>query len=261
MTVTKRCLGAPARRYYGPGVYRPPDTMPVPLDVQDAGALKKAEREPRGRSSTSSRTHPPLSEYVDEYETLLRQPHLKQRTSIFGVFAGRALALGFTGRCARFRCRVGLRKKQPTRLRPVDFDIPGRRERDCYTVSGAVEECDNPTDHQAVHRLAAQEPGPVIHRQHKVAPPSRVEMKSNMEELIHISSLSPRASTSLRRGLPAVSTRKGNSHYMSPTARTSLRMKIRAAVPICGAQRDDEAYLADVVRLSHARHRVGEIDR
>ena len=82
-----------------------------------------------------------------------------------------------------------LRKKQPYEVYDrMDFDIPVGTNGDCYDrYLVRVEEMRaGEPDHPAVHRLAARRiPGPVITDNHKIAPPSRVEMKTNMEELIH----------------------------------------------------------------------------
>jgi NADH-quinone oxidoreductase subunit D len=81
-----------------------------------------------------------------------------------------------------------LRKKQPYDVYDkMDFDIPVGVNGDCYDrYLVRVEEMrqSNRIIKQCVDWLRAN-PGPVITDNHKVAPPSRVEMKSNMEELIH----------------------------------------------------------------------------
>jgi NADH-quinone oxidoreductase subunit D len=81
-----------------------------------------------------------------------------------------------------------LRKKQPYEVYDrVDFDIPVGVNGDCYDrylVRVAEMRQSNRIIEQCVAWLRAN-PGPVMSDNHKVAPPSRVEMKSNMEELIH----------------------------------------------------------------------------
>jgi NADH-quinone oxidoreductase subunit D len=129
--------------------------------------------------------------YVDEYETLLTDNRIwKQRLVGIGVVSPeRALALGFTGPMLRGSgVEWDLRKKQPYEVYDrVDFDVPVGRNGDCYDrYLVRVEEMrqSNRIIRQCVDWLRAN-PGPVMTANHKVAPPSRVEMKSNMEELIH----------------------------------------------------------------------------
>src|SRR5262245_50652688 len=128
---------------------------------------------------------------VDEYETLLTDNRIwKQRTVGIGVVSPeRALALGFTGPMIRGSgIAWDLRKKQPYEVYDkVDFDIPIGKNGDCYDrYLVRIEEMrqSNRIIRQCVDWLRAN-PGPVITSNHKVAPPSRVEMKANMEELIH----------------------------------------------------------------------------
>lgn len=81
-----------------------------------------------------------------------------------------------------------LRKKQPYDVYDrVDFDIPVGKTGDTYDrYLVRMEEMNqsNRIIKQCVDWLKAN-PGPVITDNHKVAPPSREAMKSNMEELIH----------------------------------------------------------------------------
>jgi hypothetical protein len=81
-----------------------------------------------------------------------------------------------------------LRKKQPYEVYDqLDFDIPVGKTGDCYDrYLVRVEEMrqSNRIIKQCVDWLRAN-PGPVITDNHKVAPPKRERMKSNMEELIH----------------------------------------------------------------------------
>ena len=129
--------------------------------------------------------------YVDEYETLLTDNRIwKQRLVGIGVVSPeRALALGFTGPMLRGSgIAWDLRRKQPYEVYDrMDFDIPVGKNGDCYDrYLVRVEEMrqSNRIIKQCVDWLRAN-PGPVITDNHKVAPPTRVEMKSNMEELIH----------------------------------------------------------------------------
>ncbi len=129
--------------------------------------------------------------YVDDYETLLTENRIwKQRTVGIGVVTPeRAQALGFTGPMLRGSgIAWDLRKKQPYEVYDrMDFDIPIGTNGDCYDrYLVRVQEMreSNRIIRQCIAWLRGN-PGPVITDDHKVAPPSREEMKSSMEELIH----------------------------------------------------------------------------
>jgi NADH-quinone oxidoreductase subunit D len=81
-----------------------------------------------------------------------------------------------------------LRKKQPYEVYDkLHFDIPVGVNGDCYDrYLVRMEEMrqSNRIVRQCIDWLRAN-PGPVISDSHKIAPPSRESMKSNMEELIH----------------------------------------------------------------------------
>jgi len=128
---------------------------------------------------------------VDDYETLLTENRIwKQRTVGIGVVTPeRAMALGFSGPMLRGSgIEWDLRRKQPYEVYDkLDFAIPVGKNGDCYDrYLVRVEEMrqSNRIIRQCVDWLRAN-PGPVMTENHKVAPPSRVEMKANMEELIH----------------------------------------------------------------------------
>jgi len=128
---------------------------------------------------------------VDDYETLLTENRIwKQRTVGIGVVTPeRAQALGFTGPMLRGSgIAWDLRKKQPYEVYDrMDFDIPVGTNGDCYDrYLVRVQEMreSNRIIVQCVDWLR-KNPGPVITDDHKVAPPSREEMKASMEELIH----------------------------------------------------------------------------
>jgi len=133
--------------------------------------------------------------YVDEYETLLTDNRIwKQRTvGIAVIDPDRAKALGFTGPMLRGSgIAWDLRKMQPYEVYDrLDFEIPVGRTGDCYDrYLVRMEEMrqSNRIIQQCVAWLkadSAKGAGPVIVQDHKIAPPSRVGMKSNMEELIH----------------------------------------------------------------------------
>jgi len=129
--------------------------------------------------------------YVDDYETLLTENRIwKQRTVGIGVVTPeRAQALGFTGPMLRGSgIAWDLRKKQPYEVYDrMDFDIPIGTNGDCYDrYLVRVQEMreSNRIIRQCIAWLRAN-PGPVITDNHKVAPPSREQMKGSMEELIH----------------------------------------------------------------------------
>lgn len=128
---------------------------------------------------------------VDEYETLLTDNRIwKQRTVGIGVVSpDTARAWGMTGVMLRGSgIAWDLRKKQPyAKYDTVDFDIPLGTNGDCYDrylVRVAEMRQSNNIIKQCVAWLKAN-PGPVMVENFKVAPPSREEMKDDMEALIH----------------------------------------------------------------------------
>ena len=128
---------------------------------------------------------------VDEYETLLTDNRIwKQRTVGIGVVPPeRAMQLGFTGPMLRGSgVAWDLRKQQSYEVYDkVDFDIPVGVNGDCYDrYLVRIEEMrqSNRIIRQCVEWLRGN-PGPVILDDHKIVPPKRVEMKDDMESLIH----------------------------------------------------------------------------
>jgi NADH-quinone oxidoreductase subunit D len=128
---------------------------------------------------------------IDDYETLLTENRIwKQRTVGIGVVTPeRAKALGFSGVLLRGSgIEWDLRRKQPYEVYDkLDFDIPIGCSGDTYDrYLVRIEEMrqSNRIIRQCVDWLRAN-PGPVITENNKVAPPSRADMKANMEELIH----------------------------------------------------------------------------
>ncbi len=128
---------------------------------------------------------------IDEYETLLTDNRIwKQRTVNIGVVTPeRAMQLGFSGPMLRGSGLAwDLRKKQPYEVYDqLDFDIPVGVNGDCYDrYLVRVEEMrqSNHIIKQCVAWLRAN-PGPVMLEDRKVAPPRRIEMKDDMESLIH----------------------------------------------------------------------------
>ena len=129
--------------------------------------------------------------YLAEYHTLLTDNRIwKQRTVGIGVVTPeRALSLGFSGPMLRGSgIAWDLRKKQPYEIYDqLDFDIPVGKtgdNYDRYLVRMEEMKQSNRIIKQCVDWLRVN-PGPVITDNHKIAPPSRESMKSNMEELIH----------------------------------------------------------------------------
>lgn len=182
--------------YFRPGgVYRDlPEQMPQykASTVRNARAISKLNENRQGSVldfiDDFTRRFPRL---VDEYETLLTDNRIwKQRTVGIGVVSPeRALNLGFTGAMLRGSgVAWDLRKTQPYDVYgKMDFDVPIGTNGDTYDrYLVRVEEMrqSNRIIRQCSDWLRAN-PGPVITDNHKVAPPSRVGMKSSMEELIH----------------------------------------------------------------------------
>jgi NADH-quinone oxidoreductase subunit D len=182
--------------YFRPGgVYRDlPDTMPQyqASKIRNAKAIAKLNENRSGSLldfiDDFCQRFPAC---VDDYETLLTENRIwKQRTVGVGVVTPeRALNLGFTGAMLRGSgIAWDLRKQQPYDVYDrMDFDIPVGTNGDTYDrYVVRVEEMRQSIRivKQCVDWLKVN-PGPVITSNHKVAPPDRESMKSNMEELIH----------------------------------------------------------------------------
>jgi NADH-quinone oxidoreductase subunit D len=182
--------------YYRPGgVYRDlPDSMPR-YDASRFRSEKDLKALNRNRQGSLLDFIDDFTERfpkcVDDYETLLTENRIwKQRTVGIGVVSPeRAKALGFSGPMLRGSgVAWDLCKKQPYEVYDkLEFDIPIGKNGDTYDrYLVRVEEFrqSNRIIKQCVKWLR-ENPGPVIVHNHKVAPPSRAEMKLNMEELIH----------------------------------------------------------------------------
>ncbi|RWA51651.1 NADH dehydrogenase [Cupriavidus sp. UYMSc13B] len=265
--------------YYRPGgVYRDlPDTMPQyrASKVHNERAIK-AMNEARSGSlldfieDFTNR----FPKYVDEYETLLTDNRIwKQRLVDIGVVSPeRALQMGFTGPMLRGSgIEWDLRKKQPYEVYDkLDFDIPVGVGGDCYArYLVRVEEMrqSNRIIRQCVEWLR-RNPGPVITDNHKVAPPSRVDMKSNMEELIHHFKLFTEGMhVPEGEAYAAVEHPKGEFgiYAISDGANKPYRLKIRAPGFPHLAALDEMAkghMIADAVTIIGTQDIVfGEIDR
>jgi len=128
---------------------------------------------------------------VDDYENLLTDNRIwKQRTVGIGVVSPeRALQLGFSGPMLRGSgIEWDLRKKQPYAVYDkVDFKVPIGKTGDCYDrYLVRIEEMrqSNHIMRQCVQWLI-NNPGPVNVENHKIIPPRRLQMKHDMEALIH----------------------------------------------------------------------------
>jgi NADH-quinone oxidoreductase subunit D len=213
--------------------------------------------------------------YVDEYETLLTDNRIwKQRTVGIGVVTPeRALNLGFTGPMLRGSgIAWDLRKKQPYEVYGrMDFDIPVGVNGDTYDrYLVRIEEMRqaNRIVRQCIDWLRANPEGPVITANHKVAPPSRVEMKSSMEELIHHFKLFTEGfHVPEGEAYAAVEHPKGEFgiYLVSDGANKPYRLKIRAPGFAHLAALDEMArghMIADAVAIIGTMDIVfGEVDR
>ena len=212
---------------------------------------------------------------VDEYETLLTDNRIwKQRTvNIAVVSEERALQLGFTGSAVTRGSGVewDLRKKQPYEVyADVDFDIPVGVNGDCYDrYLVRVEELrqSNRIIRQCVEWLQ-DNPGPVMIADPKFSPPTRVDMKEDMEALIHHFKLFTEGySVPAGEAYAAIEHPKGEFgvYLVSDGANKPYRCKIRAPgfAHISAMHEMVEGHmLADVVAVIGTMDVVfGEIDR
>jgi len=211
---------------------------------------------------------------VDEYETLLTDNRIwKQRTVGIGVVTPeRALQLGLTGPMLRGSgIAWDLRKKQPyAAYDRVDFDIPVGQNGDCYDrYLVRVEEMrqSNRIIRQCIDWLRAN-PGPVMVDDHKITPPSREDMKDDMEALIHHFKLFTEGyCPPPGEAYAAVEAPKGEfgCYIVSDGANKPYRLKVRAPGFAHLAAMDEMSkghMLADVVAIIGTMDIVfGEIDR
>ena len=211
---------------------------------------------------------------VDEYCNLLTDNRIwKQRLVGIGVVTPeRALQLGFTGPMLRGSgIEWDLRKKQPYEVYDrLDFDIPvgvNGDSYDRYLVRMEEMRQSNRIITQCVAWLKAN-PGSVMSDNHKVAPPSRLDMKTNMEELIHHFKLFTEGiHVPQGEAYAAVEHPKGEFgvYLISDGANKPYRMKIRAPGFVHLAALDEMArghMIADAVTIIGTQDIVfGEIDR
>lgn len=265
--------------YYRPGgVYRDlPDSMPKykPSRWHNEKDIKRMNQT---RSGTLLDFLWDFTErfpgYVDEYETLLTDNRIwKQRTvGIGAVSAERALQLGFTGPMLRGSgVAWDLRKKQPYAVYDkMEFDIPIGKTGDCYDrYLVRMEEMrqSNRIIRQCIQWLRKND-GPVMLSDHKITPPTRLEMKNDMESLIHHFKLFTEGYTvPLGETYAAIEHPKGEFgiYLVSDGANKPYRVKIRAAGFAHLAAFDEMAkghMLADAVAIIGTLDIVfGEIDR
>ena len=265
--------------YFRPGgVYRDlPDSMPQ-YKVNKVRNAKGVAQLNANRSGSLLDFIQDFSErfpaLLAEYHTLLTDNRIwKQRTVGIGVVTPeRALNMGLSGAMLRGSgIAWDLRKQQPYDVySQLDFDVPVGKTGDCYDrylVRMEEMKQSNRIISQCVKWLKAN-PGPVITADHKVAPPSRESMKSNMEELIHHFKLFtegfhiPEA-----QAYAAVEHPKGEFgiYMVSDGANKPYRLKIRAPGFAHLAALDEMArghMIADAVAIIGTMDIVfGEIDR
>jgi len=265
--------------YYRPGgVYRDlPDEMPKVAESRWRKG-KDLERMNKWRQGTMldfiEAFADDFFDRLDEYHVLLTNNRIwKQRTVGIGVVEpDRALQMGYTGAMLRGSgVEWDLRKKQPyAKYAEVDFDIPVGVQGDCYDrYLVRMEEMRQSAKiiKQCVAWLRENE-GPVIVRDFKVAPPSREEMKDDMEALIHHFKLFsegycvPRGET-----YAAVEAPKGEfgCYLVSDGANKPFRVHLRAPGYAHLASTDELSkghMIADISALVATQDLVfGEVDR
>ncbi len=265
--------------YFRPGgVYRDlPDSMPQ----YKASKIRNAKEIARLNATRAGTMLDFIDDFtqrfpacIDDYETLLTDNRIwKQRTVNIGIVTPeRAKNLGMTGPMLRGSgIAWDLRKTQPYDVYDrMDFDVPVGVTGDCYDrYLVRVEEMrqSNRIIAQCVQWLKAN-PGPVITDNHKVAPPSREGMKSNMEELIHHFKLFTEGMhVPEGEAYAAVEHPKGEFgiYLVSDGANKPYRLKIRAPGYAHLASLDEMSrghMIADVVAIIGTQDIVfGEIDR
>jgi NADH-quinone oxidoreductase subunit D len=265
--------------YYRPGgVYRDlPDRMPQYSESTWSNAKKVAQRNENRSGSLLDFLEDFTNRFPvlhGEYHTLLTDNRIwKQRLVDVGVVSPeRAKQMGFTGAMRRGSgIAWDIRKKQPyAAYDKVDFDIPVGVNGDSYDrYLVRMEEMlqANRIIKQCIDWLR-KNPGPVITDNHKIAPPPRENMKSNMEELIHHFKLFTEGiHVPPGEAYAGVEHPKGEFgiYFISDGANTPYRMKIRAPGYVHLSAMDEMArghMLADVSAIIGSQDVVfGEIDR
>ena len=131
----------------------------------------------------------PFLRQLDDIERLITHNRIfKQRNVGIGVIsADDAQAAGFSGVMLRGAgIAWDLRRAQPYECySDLEFEIPIGKHSDCYDrYLLRIEECRQSIHimRQVIERMPQ---GEVMIKNHKIAPPSRADMKSSMEALIH----------------------------------------------------------------------------
>ncbi len=265
--------------YYRPGgVYRDlPDSMPR-YQPSKWHSEKDVQRLNEARGGTLLDFIEAFTDRfpgcVDEYETLLTDNRIwKQRTVNIGVVSPeRAMQLGFSGPMLRGSgVAWDLRKKQPYEVyADMDFDIPVGKTGDCYDrYLVRVEELrqSNRIIRQCI-RWLRDNSGPVMLDDYKLVPPNRVDMKEDMEALIHHFKLFTEGySLPAGESYAAIEHPKGEFgvYLVSDGANKPYRVKVRAPgfAHLSSMNEMVEGHmLADVVAVIGTQDIVfGEIDR
>ena len=265
--------------YYRPGgVYRDlPDSMPK-YQQSKFRSKKEIDRMNANRNGSLLDFIEAFTDKfpacVDEYETLLTDNRIwKQRTVNIGVVTpDRAMQLGFSGPMLRGSgVEWDLRKKQPYEVYDqMDFDIPVGTNGDCYDrYLVRVEEMrqSNRIVRQCIDWLR-NHPGPVMLDDYKVVAPKRIEMKDDMESLIHHFKLFTEGyCVPEGESYAAIEHPKGEFgvYIISDGANKPFRVKIRAAgfAHLAAMSEMVEGHmLADVVAVIGTQDIVfGEVDR
>ncbi|CAN5326623.1 NADH-quinone oxidoreductase subunit D [soil metagenome] len=265
--------------YYRPGgVYRDlPAEMPryQPSKLRSRGEVERLNRSREGSlldfiEAFTDR----FPARVDDYETLLTDNRIwKQRTVNIGVVSPeRAMQLGFSGPMLRGSgIAWDLRRKQPYAVYDrMAFDVPVGVNGDCYDrYLVRIEEMrqSNSIIRQCIDWLR-DHPGPTMLDDHKITPPTRVDMKDDMEALIHHFKLFTEGyCVPEGESYAAVEAPKGELgvYLISDGANKPYRMKVRAPGFAHLAAMDEMVrghMLADVVAVIGTQDIVfGEIDR
>lgn len=265
--------------YFRPGgVYRDlPDHMPK-YKASTWTSKSRAEKKNSARNGTLLDFIWDFTDrfpgFIDEYETLLTDNRIwKQRTVDIGVVsAERAIELGFSGAMLRGSgVEWDLRKKQPYDVYDqLDFAIPVGKNGDCYDrYLVRMEEMrqSNKIIRQCVEWLK-NNPGPVMSSNHKVAPPDRKAMKSDMESMIHQFKLATEGYT-----VPAAEVYQAVEHpkgefgiyLVADQSNKPYRLKIRAPSFVHLAALDEMCrghMIADLCAILSSQDVVfGEVDR
>ena len=198
----------------------------------------------------------------------------KKRTVDIGVAQQQSVPLLWAVRGAMLRgsgVEWDLRRKQPYSVYPeLDFDIPLGTHGDCYDrYLVRVEEMrqSNRIIQQCIQWLR-KNPGPIMADEVKVVPPKRVDMKQDMEALIHHFKLFTEGYCVPEGDVyTAIEHPKGEFgvYLVSDGANKPYRLKIRAAGFAHLAALNEMAkghMLADVVAVISTMDIVfGEVDR